>query len=997
MPQRGQQNIPPEQWRRVEEIFLAVSDLSPEEREAPLAAECGEDAALLAEVRSLLRYDNSDPGRIEDALQSTAAAVAGSGAHSGTRIGPYRVERLLGHGGMGAVYLASRNDEHYAKQVALKLVPAGLDHGAMLERFRQERQILARLEHPYIARLLDGGATETGAPYFVMEYVRGDPIDKWCEERRLDVRARCELFRKVCDAVSYAHRQLVVHRDLKPGNILVTEDGTPRLLDFGIAKLLPADGGQTYSGRTLALAMTPDYASPEQVRGEAAGTATDVYSLGAVLYRLLSGAKPHTMQTMTPGEIERVICKVAPPRPSSVAPPALRRALRGDLDNIVLMALRKEPERRYHSAEQLSDDLRRYLEGRPVHAREDTLSYRTGKFLKRNGAATAAVLLVAGSLTVGSGVALWQARKAEASRVAAVNDRARAELASRKAEAERQQAMAARADADAERDRAQWNAGRAQAARAVAEQRLQQMIQLANESMVGVYEAIEKLPGGTEARAKVAQATLHYLARLEEEAGGDARVKKILALTYERTGDVLGLPERANLGGSKEALDSFLKARALTLELLKLNPGDSEELARLIGLQHRIAQSLANLSQLRAAMPQYRVGLALARSFTARDAGNPRAWLLRSSLAQAVARGYNQFAPELTIPYVEEQLTALDRLKALKPGDDEVLHELSSAYGTRARIRSRFGRQEEALADYRRSVAIREQLAAAHPADNHVQRNLMLAYGNMADHLGSPLQYNAGDREGAAQAYRKARAIAEKMVAADPSDRTARSDLGAVAMRQGVIEQDDRRALALLGEAAGIAEERLARDAKETNVRLDLGIIYEFTGQHLAHLGELESALASYRKSLAVAESLVAEHAMHSSAQIQMMADYKALIGLRARMGDAAGVAELCGTALAAAERFARGRVDSKAMLRYLGMVPSWEGRAYVELAPARKPDDKAALTYWQRARDAFLRSREGWTKADEMQRARFRAEREEDGRLLERCGAEIGRLQASR
>lgn len=996
MPERGQPNLPSEQWRRVEEIFLAASELPPGEREAFLVSECGGDEALLAEVRSLLRYDNSDPGRIEEALQTTAAAVAGAGTRTGTRIGPYRVERLLGHGGMGAVYLASRDDEHYAKQVAIKVVPSGLDHAAMLERFRQERQILARLEHPYIARLLDGGATETGAPYIVMEYVQGEPVDKWCEERRLDVRARIELFRKVCEAISYAHRQLVVHRDLKPGNILVTEDGTPRLLDFGIAKLLPADGAQTFAGQTVALAMTPDYASPEQVRGEAAGTATDVYSLGAVLYRLLSGARPHSMQTMTPGEIERVICEVAPARPSSVAPPALGRALRGDLDNIVLMAMRKEPERRYLSADELSADLKRYLEGRPVLAREDTLGYRAGKFLKRNAAGTAAVALVALSLAVGAGVAWWQARRAEEARAAAESDRARAEQASEKAERQRLAAMAAHADADAERDRARLHASQAQAAREVAERRMQQLVELANESMVGVYEAIERLQGGTEARAKVARSTLRYLQGLEEEAGHDPRVMKILALTYMRTGDVLGLPDRANLGGAKEALASFLKARDLTLKLLMREPGDREEVRRFCGLQYRIGTSLANMSQLQAAIPQYRVGLAEARSRLARDPGDTEMWLLRSTLAMAISRGYYQFSVEQSWPYLEEQLLSLDQVLKQRPNDSEVLLSLSSAYSTRGRLLSRSGRVKEALVDYRRSVEIRERLARANPEDNHVQRNLMLAYGNMADHLGSPLQHNIGDREGAAEAYRKARAIAVKMVAADPSDKTARADLGAVSMRQGVVEPDDRKALALLAEAEAIAKEQLASNAKSTTPRLDLATIHEYTGRRLANLGEYEAAWAAYQESLKLAEELAADNRMHSSTQIQIMESYGGMIELKARTGDRAEVERLVKKACETAQELAHGKVDVASLTLYLGRAPSWEGRAFMRLAQSGG-QSAAARRDWERAREAFLRSREAFKLSREGQRQRYAAEIEEDARSLKRCEEEIARLRAAR
>jgi eukaryotic-like serine/threonine-protein kinase len=311
---------------------------------------------------------------------------------------------------MGVVYLALRDDDQFQKQVALKLVKLGMDTAELLNRLRHERQILANLDHLYIARLIDGGSTAEGRPFLVMEYVEGQRIDAWCYDRGLSMAERCRLMLKVCDAVSHAHRNLVVHRDLKPGNILVTSDGTPKLLDFGIAKLLaPGLDPDPTAHTTGGLVLTPEYASPEQFHGEAITTFSDVYSLGAVLYELLTGTKVHRLTSRAPTEIERAICHLEPLRPSAAVDPQrpeaarIRRQLAGDLDNILLMALRKEPLRRYLSVDRFAEDIRRHLDGRAVQARRDSLLYRVRKFIRRRrfelaGAAAVTASLLAGML-----------------------------------------------------------------------------------------------------------------------------------------------------------------------------------------------------------------------------------------------------------------------------------------------------------------------------------------------------------------------------------------------------------------------------------------------------------------------------------------------------------------------------------------------------------------------------------------------------------------------
>jgi eukaryotic-like serine/threonine-protein kinase len=413
-----------ERWLRLQEIFHGAAELDPPERVAYLDAACAGDAALRQEAEALLAARGEGEGLAVEVQRLAATALAGERL-VGARLGPYRLVRELGQGGMGRVYLAHRDDDQFQRRVAVKLADAA-QAPDVRERFRSERQILAALDHPNIARLLDGGTTGEGVPYLVLEYVEGEPIDRYCDVRQLDVEERLQLFRTVCSAVHYAHQNLVVHRDLKPSNVLVTNEGVPKLLDFGIAKLLKPELLARAPVLTTALQrpMTPEYASPEQVRGEAVTTASDVYSLGVLLYELLTGGRPLRLEGAGLA-IERTVSEVEPEPPSKATlraaeaagdrtpeerardrrttPERLRRQLEGDLDNIVMMALRKAPARRYASVEQLAEDVRRSSEGLPVRARKDTIRYRVRKFVGRHRYSVALALVFL-ALVVGFGI-----------------------------------------------------------------------------------------------------------------------------------------------------------------------------------------------------------------------------------------------------------------------------------------------------------------------------------------------------------------------------------------------------------------------------------------------------------------------------------------------------------------------------------------------------------------------------------------------------------------
>ncbi|MFL6196243.1 MAG: tetratricopeptide repeat protein [Thermoanaerobaculia bacterium] len=410
----------PDHWLRADEVFAQALERAPEDREAFLDRACAGEPELRRKVERLLAADERDGSFLERPAGELLGILFD--ADEGGRIGPYRLLSRIGGGGMGTVYRARREDEHYQQDVAVKILRSGLQSTEALHRFLSERQILARLEHPNIARLYDGGSTEDGRPYLVMELVEGLPLDEYCDSHRLTVDQRLGLFRRICAAVQYAHQNLLVHRDLKPANILVTSAGEPKLLDFGIAKRLEPDpASDPRRTRTGLRIMTPSYASPEQIKGEPITTASDVYSLGVVLYELLVGRSPYPASAGLPHEIERAICEAEPERPSAALfrgehpsasavaearcarPQALQRRLLGDLDNIVLMALRKDPGRRYGSVAQLSRDLESHLHSLPVRARPETFPYVAGKFLRRHraGAFTSAVvlLLIAGFVT----------------------------------------------------------------------------------------------------------------------------------------------------------------------------------------------------------------------------------------------------------------------------------------------------------------------------------------------------------------------------------------------------------------------------------------------------------------------------------------------------------------------------------------------------------------------------------------------------------------------
>ncbi len=550
----------PDTWRRVKDIFDAAAEIKPSHREEFLAEICGGHPELIDEVRSLLASLEDAGDFIESSpVVPEAVILEGPDAEpafrTGTNIGPYRIVQVIGEGGMGMVYQAVRVDDLYRKLVALKVVRRGLYSRDAMRRFETERGILAHLEHPNIAKLLDGGTTPDGQPWFVMDFIAGTPIDEHCEGAQLPIDERLRLFLTVCSAMQYAHRNFVVHRDIKPRNILVTADGDIRLLDFGIAKLLDPDA-ESAAETTSVQMMTPEYASPEQLFGLPVTTASDTYSLGVLLYLLLTGQKPFVFKTRSPQEIAAVIRDSEPRKPSSVVAGRLVKQLAGDLDNILLKALRREPERRYLSAEAMANDIERYRSGLPVLARDGNFRYRAGKFVRRHqgaviAACVAVLALVAGTITTS------------------------------------------------------WEAHAARVERARAERRFNDVRRVANSLLFDVQDAIRDLPDAAPARNMIITKATEFLDNLAPDAANDPALERELGSSYERLGDVeaqQALPT---------ARQSYRKAMAIREVAGAQAPGDLDLQRELIANCAKLSESLWRDGDRAGALVYSRQGLTL--------------------------------------------------------------------------------------------------------------------------------------------------------------------------------------------------------------------------------------------------------------------------------------------------------------------------------------------------------------------------------------------------
>ena len=808
---------------------------------------------------------------------------------------------------MGTVYLAERDDEHYQTKVAIKLIRPGMDTEIILHRFRREGQILARLQHPNIARLLDGGTTEDGRPYIVMEYIDGLPITEYALARGLTIPERLKLFLDVCSAVEYAHQHFVVHRDLKPGNIPISVSGTAKLLGFGICKLLhhepPAPDTATGALRML----TPEYASPEQVRGDPITIATDIYSLAAVLYELLTGYKPHRIEKQTPQAIERAICEQDVIRPSMMPDKALARRLKGDLDNILLYALQKEPNRRYRSVEQLSDDIRRFLSHQPVKARPDTLTYRIRKFARRQRTSLIAGGLAAASLVGGVVVSLREASIANAN--------------------------------------------------------LLEARRLANVFVFDVHDAVRDLPGSTRARQLIVETGLRYLDGLARNSRRDWALKAELATAYQRIGDVQGNVMGANLGNTKEALASYGKAMALLDTVVRHDPGDrNAKLARVHVLQ-RIGMVHVYTQESGRALTSLREAQSLGEELLSQAPGDTK-------VADELAQVYTTTGDALWVngvfaTSIEEHSKAvalLLRFASAAPDDWTLKKTLAAAYSAIGMDEARLGRLDEALRQYRRALSILQELTRRDPANSSYQRILMSTYGHLGDVLGNPKWRSLGDSEGALRAYQQMLTVAQRLHESDPANQQAISDYAIALTRAAAVlpRQESPRALAMLRESLRLLRDIEAVNPQNVMNRWDLTHGYSLLGDALIE-ADRPGAVRAYREGAALAEALISQGVYVPVPDLVSVEARLALIaagdGDRERaLTYARRVAEICDSAAP----IAKGRAES--VQRFLTPRGSGTmGLTYTALARAKTSTPEVAREDRRLAREWLERSLAAW------------------------------------
>jgi serine/threonine protein kinase/tetratricopeptide (TPR) repeat protein len=779
-------------WQAIKGIFGAVVELETSARASYLQQACAEDAELRAEVESLLKAHAVSDGFIEQPAGRGALGVevdAPGPPWIGRRVGFYRIVEEIGRGGMSEVYKAVRDDDEYHKEVAVKVLRRGYNSRSLLRHFKVEKQILATLDHPNIARLLDGGSTEEGLPYLVMDYIRGQPIDEYCAQRRLGLAARLELFRALCGAVQHVHQHLMVHGDLKCSNVLVANDGTVKLLDFGIARLLNPTPAPADPKATALLALTPEYASPEQIRGGPITTASDVYSLGVVLFRLITGALPYRLPNGFSYDLAARICEAEPPPPSGAARRSetaeiagFWRELTGDLDNIALMALQKDPAKRYPSVEQLNEDVRRHLHGFPVVARSASILYMLAKFVSRHRVGLAAAVLLMLTLIGGIVATGWEAH------IAGIE-------------------------------------------RARAERHFEEVRKLADTFMFDVNGAIENLPGSTAARQMLVVNSLKYLDGLSAESANNASLQRELAIAYEKVADIQGGFRSANLGDAPGAIASYRKALGIRAKLIAASPSAQDVRRELLRTYGKLAELLSDSGDQQEAIKTSRLVLEQARKLSAapestaadrRNLGNAYlslGWLLAKS---------GEVDHGLALAY--QGIGIYQALLESDLHDTRSRRNLAVTYGRLGEVLVNSSRYAEALTAYTKDLDIVREMANADPRNGDLQNIEGYARLGIGD-----ARAGVGEMRAALEEHAQGVSILRALYDADAKDDQARFDL-AYALGQAsepltsvgelqAAERDLQESVEILTRSAGAAGPGLNR------AKAVLGVDYFRLGQ----------------------------------------------------------------------------------------------------------------------------------------------------------------------
>jgi serine/threonine protein kinase/tetratricopeptide (TPR) repeat protein len=764
----------PQEWLRVKALLQEALAQPAGARAAFLETACAGDAELLDEVEDLLRFEEENQAGISLPVTKWHDAMPESETPAEAdpeRAGPYRIVRRLGEGGMGVVYLAERDDGEYRQQVAVKVMKPGADTAGFARRFRRDRQVLAELQHPNIARLIDSGTASNGQLYYVMEYVDGLSVTTYARDHKLTVRQRLQIFRHICSAVTHAHRKLIIHGDIKPGNILVAARGTPKLLDFGLARVFrDSPAADPLPASTVSM-LTPDYASPEQVRGERLTTSTDIYSLGVLLYELLCGQSPYSAKEQSPLEIYHAICELEPVRPSAAVRKSTRgeaaivtaQQLKGDLDDIVLMALRKETEHRYGSVEELERDIERHLSGFPVRASRGSSLYRFRKFVSRHRWGMA-VTLAGTLLSIAAAYAIW------------------------------------------------WQGWQAR-------QRFNDLRQLAHAVVFDLHDAIQDLPGSTAARRLLVERALVYLRTLDASGGKNRDLQMEIALAYDKIGQVQGSPGRANTGDLSGALESYGRARRILQSLLRAAPNDL-----------KIQDALASADEHQADIHEQRGEAPLWRQL--RQEATELRWKIANEhpemLAYRAAALWNEAytlsgenRPAESVIAYEQALTANLEASAREPDNAALRRATARIHRNLASAYQQTGRSNEALDHHRQAQRIDKERVAAAPRDMRAKLELSWDYTE----IGWLLHERHRNREADAS-FSAALVIQHEMADADPQNSLARLEIGKLKVTAAPTCEDagDRpRAIRYLQDATRLFEEAVTLDPSNDDARYHLG------------------------------------------------------------------------------------------------------------------------------------------------------------------------------
>jgi eukaryotic-like serine/threonine-protein kinase len=750
----------PARWQHVKDLLAQALELVPDERARFLDEACAGDRSLRAEIDSLLAFSQDADDRMHSLPPVWVAdeAPAASRNWIGRRLGAWCIVARIGGGGMGEVYRAERVDGQFAQEVAIKVMRDGFNPEGLAVRFKAERQILASLDHPNLAKVLDGGIAEDGAPYIVMELVDGEPIDVYVTRRRLSIDDRVRLFRSVCQVVHYAHQKRVVHRDLKADNILVRHDGVVKLVDFGIAKRIdPGAAEPATRTATAQRAMTLVYSSPEQVRGGEITPASDIYSLGVVLYRLLTNASPYPAEASdSPYELTRAICDTEPVLPSAAAaasePESVRRRLRGDLDAVVMMALRKDPARRYATAEAMSEDLFRHLEGLPVQARRGAWSYRAGRFMLRHRGALAMAVVANLALVAVLGLAAYEGVQARRERV-------------------------------------------------LAQSHFESVRGLAHAFIFDVHDSIARLPGSLDARRKLVDTALVYLKRLGGESQNDPELQLEIASGYDHIGEIQGGGTVANLGDAKGGIASFDRALAIVRPLMASpGPAQRDAATEFVTLSAHEGSALMSQGRWREAEALLREGLGVAQARVDAVPGDYDALKRQASSSGLLTLMYLRSANRVAFDAMSKQhLAQEERLHALRPDDIDVVADLGTAHTARAvNLMQNVDTPEsrrEALGEYQRALDIMEPAYARNPLHWILASN----YGRTQGYFGHLLTQMGQSKEALVH-LRRAVEVADAMAAKDPREVGAGTEQAEAHGRLG-------EALLQLHDAAGGTEQ----------------------------------------------------------------------------------------------------------------------------------------------------------------------------------------------